>query len=871
LGKKTWTLTYWGLDPSNEMLRETLLSLGNGFFCSRGTHMEAIGDGEKHYPGTYVAGLYNRGVSRVEDHDVENEDLVNLPNWLLLRFRTLNDQGEADCDWMSVETCNVLHHRQVLDLRNGVLHRFVRFRDCKGRITRIVAQRFVSMDSQHLAGMRVTAVPENWDGTLEIQAAVDGTVVNEGVKRYRGLFNKHLAFVDACQSPNDPAIAVLRVRTVQSEVLVAVGQRVRAYQNGAMLDFSHSLFDCSEEGFMSQTFSVSVSRMIPLTVEKIAALYTARDHALSDTKTATLAALERADAYHDLCRAHASTWKHFWDDLYVRMTMVHDEMEHRMPPNLILTLHLFHMLQSVSPHTVDMDAGMPARGWVGEAYRGHVFWDIIYCIPVYLFQKPELVRALFKYWIRRLPEAKHRAACEGLRGALFPWQSGATGREESQLIHKNPLSGRWVPDESFRQRHVNIAIAYCVWKYFEITQDMEFMSRGGGGVLFLQIMLMLSSLATYNSDSGRYEIKGVMGPDEFHENYPNPKPGQHGLDNNAYTNFMTAWLLEKALSLLDMLPSDRAQCFRDHLLIDAHELQRWHDISRKITLPFHHSPPEEGGYSILSQFEGYGDLKEFDWVGYKTKYGHIERLDRILEKESDSANRYKVSKQADTLMIFFLVSSSEVERMFGQLGYSEYYDSKFILHNVEYYLKRASHGSTLSRLVHSWVLARSDRASSWRLFKDVLRSDVEDIQGGTTAEGIHLGAMAGCVDMVQRCYTGMEAEGGVLWFHPGLPRQVECLDVKVRYVHQVLRVFVKSDRILRITAETYHVPPVKVGVRGDPKGVRELNGGETAEWDLSITTKAHARAFGAVRAAVRMMTAAHRRRSQISELGVRHN
>ena len=134
-------------------------------------------------------------------------------------------------------------------------------------------------------------------------------------------------------------------------------------------------------------------------------------------------------------------------------------------------------------------------------------------------------------------------------------------------------------------------------------------------------------------------------------------------------------------------------------------------------------------------------LAELDWEDYRTRYGNIQRLDLILEAENDSANRYKLSKQADVLMLFYLFSAEELRELFERLGYPFEYET--IPKNVAYYAARSSHGSTLSRVVYAWVLARSDRPRSMNFFAEALQSDVSDIQQGTTAEGVHLGAMAG--------------------------------------------------------------------------------------------------------------------------------
>src|SRR5678815_3075811 len=161
-------------------------------------------------------------------------------------------------------------------------------------------------------------------------------------------------------------------------------------------------------------------------------------------------------------------------------------------------------------------------------------------------------------------------------------------------------------------------------------------------------------------------------------------------------------------------------------------------MSRRIFVPFHDG--------VISQFEGYADLNELDWEAYRDMYGDIGRLDRILEAEGDTTNRYKLSKQADVLMLFYLLSSQELWAVFERLGYA-FDPQEDVQRNVDYYLSRTAHGSTLSRVVTAWVLARLDRGRSWEQMAAALESDVADVQGGTTREGIHLGAMAGTVDI----------------------------------------------------------------------------------------------------------------------------
>jgi trehalose/maltose hydrolase-like predicted phosphorylase len=392
---------------------------------------------------------------------------------------------------------------------------------------------------------------------------------------------------------------------------------------------------------------------------------------------------------------------------------------------------------------------------------------------------------------------------------MFPWQSGSDGQEETQELNLNPLSQRWVPDNSYLQRHVGSAIAYNVWQYFQVTHDVEFL-QAHGAELIIEIARFWSSIASFNDKRSRYEIRGVMGPDEFHEGYPGaPVPG---LNNNAYTNVMAVWVLCRALEVLELLPDIRRAELTTRLGLPAQEIARWGDISRKMYVPFH----DDG---IISQFEGYEKLDELDWEAYRKRYGNIQRLELILEAENDSANRYKLSKQADVLMLFYLFSAEELGELFTRLGYP--FERETIPRNVAYYDRRSSHGSTLSRVVHAWVLARSDRPRAMSYFAEALQSDVSDIQQGTTAEGVHLGAMAGTVDLVQRVSTGIEVTGDVLRLNPRLPLELDRLDMRIRYRGHSLDLRLTRDT-LTVREREHGVAPINLSFKNE---VYEFVGG----------------------------------------------
>jgi trehalose/maltose hydrolase-like predicted phosphorylase len=292
-------------------------------------------------------------------------------------------------------------------------------------------------------------------------------------------------------------------------------------------------------------------------------------------------------------------------------------------------------------------------------------------------------------------------------------------------------------------------------------------------------------MATFSEERGRYEIHQVMGPDEFHEGYSDAPPA--GVSNNAYTNIMAVWVLMTAFDVFERLPGIRRLELEARLGITAQETRHWEDVSRRMHLPFH----DDG---IISQFEGWSDLQELDWASYRTRYGNIQRLDLILESENDSANRYKVSKQPDVLLLFYLFSSEELRAIFERLGYPFEYET--IPRSVAYYEQRSALGSTLSRVVNAWVLARSDRPRAMEYFSDALQSDVKDIQQGTTAEGIHLGAMAGTVDLIQRVAFGLVMTGDALVINPRLPSELTRLDLRIHYRGHWLDLRLSADELI---------------------------------------------------------------------------
>ncbi|HKK09880.1 MAG TPA: glycosyl hydrolase family 65 protein, partial [Bacteroidales bacterium] len=416
-----------------------------------------------------------------------------------------------------------------------------------------------------------------------------------------------------------------------------------------------------------------------------------------------------------------------------------------------------------------LDAGVTARGLHGEAYRGHIFWDELFILPFYFIHYPDVAKSLLMYRYRRLDEARKYANEYGYEGAMFPWQSGSSGREETQTLHLNPVSGQWGADHSSLQRHVSLAIAFNIWQYYHVTGDKPFIEKYGAE-MFLEICRFWASKAEYSADDEKYHIEKVMGPDEFHEKYPDREEG--GIQDNAYTNIMAVWSFRKAFEILKLMDEKTKASLLQTLQITDDELARWTDISQNMKVVIEND--------IIAQYDGYFKLKELDWDAYREKYDNIYRMDRILKAEGKSADDYKVSKQADTLMTFYNLSEEEVTSTLNDLGYK--LNDDYLAKNLQYYLKRTSHGSTLSRVVHALLASMSgDEELSWNMYQDALASDFNDIQGGTTGEGIHVGVMAGTVMIALTTYAGIHLNGENLEINPNLPDLWKKMDFNMKF------------------------------------------------------------------------------------------
>lgn len=729
----TWNLDYYGYHPGKEEYSvESLLTIGNGFMGLRGTLPEMT-ISKENYPATYLAGLYNKEESTVAGQIVENEDFVNTPNSQYISIKVADSS-----DWLRVEEAKIHQLHRHLDLKTGLFSSEMVIEDDHHHLIKITTLKIVNMAQMTNYSIKYMVEPLNFSKTIALKTEADGSVYNFNVERYRNLTAKHFHVTALKAKENE---AIIEMVTNQSEITVCQKAQITG-------DFF------TTDQIQTTIGAETIEQIIEFEANE-GETYTFEKHVQVTTSIAseswnTLVPIPTS--FETELAESKKAWQKLWEKADISVSG--DMMSQKL-----LRTHIYHLLVSASPYSnPELDVSITARGLHGEAYRGHIFWDEIFILPFYIMHFPETAKQILMYRYNRLGKAKENAVESNYSGAMYPWQSGLDGGEETQKLHLNPLNGEWGEDHSILQRHVSLAIAYNVWMYWNNTDDTRFIKEYGAEML-LEIANFWRSATTYDETTGRYFIDKVMGPDEFHEAYPNSEEG--GLKNNAYTNLMVVWLFEEIQQILSLLNTQEKEQLMKKTGITEENLAEMDKISHLLSIEVN----DEG---IIAQYEGYFDLKEIDWDAAKEKYGNIYRMDRILKADGKSPDDYKVSKQADTLMLFYNLNKERIDRILAELGYD--LPSDYLEKNLLYYLNRTSHGSTLSRIVHAQLAEQvAFHDLSWKLYQEALHSDYQDIQGGTTAEGIHTGVMASTIYVTLTTYAGIDLKTEILSVTPNLP------------------------------------------------------------------------------------------------------
>lgn len=778
-----WLLVEEGFNLAREHEVESLFAVANGYAGTRGSLAEGS---PLSAPATFLAGVFD---APPESRSVP--ELVVAPDWLLLR-------AVVDGREVRLENGEVLEHRRILDLRQGILWREWRQRDPTGRITWIRGLRLASLADRHVLLQLVAFVPENYGGRVLLESRIEGAVGNDGRTPILS------PVLDPAATPSPPA-------SVADTSPRAVELSLRTPGTGIALGFASStrLTGVADEPLpgavgvandrLLQSWTMDVRMGNTYRLDRVVCVYTSRDVEVSqnggrpaDVAAAHLERLLAEGGVDGILTAHVTAWNARWRAADV-------EVEGDTVAQRALRFAAYHLISAANPGDERVSIG--ARALTGHTYKGHVFWDTdIFMLPFYVFTHPPSARALVMYRYHTLSAARDKARALGYRGALYAWESADTGVETTPRFGLMP-DGKVVEFRTgLEEHHISADVAYAAWQYWQGTGDDAFFLAAGAEIL-LETARFWGSRGALEND-GLYHIRHVIGPDEYHES----------VDDDAYTNLMAQWNLERgaeAARLLEARWPERWRELADRLEIAPDEPRQWLRLAEAMYTGF---DPRTG---LFEQFSGYFELEEIDLAAYEPR---TAPMDVVLGRER--IQRSKVIKQADVVMALFLLWDRFPDAVREA--------------NFRYYDVRTGHGSSLSPAIHALVAARlGDVALATRYLRQAADIDLANNMGNA-AGGVHAAALGGIWQAAVFGFAGMRMRDDGLIMDPHLPPEWRALRFPLEWRGRRLRVTVNGEP-LRAEVEVEGENSVPLALADRPAaaiapGRRYATEREAGEW-----------------------------------------
>jgi trehalose/maltose hydrolase-like predicted phosphorylase len=739
-----WLLTIDGWAPRHEPGIEAVFALVNGYLGTRAAVEEGSGASD---PATFINGVFDTATEEVAqaaatpEHQIiaaPTPELVVAPDWSRLRISVEGGQ-------LGVDSAELLEQRRTLDMRRGVLIREWRVRR-GGRTTRLRSLRFASLDDRHVLGQVLELTPEDWSGPVEVEAIVDGDVTNDGGVRH--LIDHQTRRVDGG----------LLLTTATSErhirLCFATTATLRRSEGGEAVSQ-----DAPTSTALVQRWRFEAARGQSYNMHKIVTVFTSRDDADPAARAAERLKEAVGTGMPALLEKSARAWAGRWASADVEIAG--DEETQRKA-----RFAIYHLIGCANPE--DEYASPGARSLTGERYKGHVFWDTeTFVLPFFVYTHPTTARSLLMYRYHTLPAALERAHIMGYRGALYAWESTDTGVDVTPPFVYNAAGERLEILTGSQEHHISADVAYGVWQYRRATQDEEFFLAAGAEML-LEIARFWASRAERGED-GRYHIRRVIGPDEFHE---------HAADNT-YTNLMAQWVLRRGVETVEWLRKQQPKQWRElseRIGLEEAELAAWEEVAGGLVDNF---DPES---KLFEQHSGYFDLEDIDLRDFEPS---TKPMDVLLGWSR--LTRSQLIKQADVIMLLSVLGD-EYPR--------EVHEANFI-----FYEPRTTHDSSLSPSFHALAAARlGDLETARRYFERAANLDLDFSRGVTAAGGVHIAALGGMWHALVFGFGGMRVKDTGPRFEPHVPEDWQTLRFPVLWRGSQLRV-AATDKGADVTTE----------------------------------------------------------------------
>lgn len=681
-----WLMVEGEFEMVREHEIESLFAVGNGYVGTRGSLAEGS---PLSAPATFVAGVFQcpTGWNAVPE-------LVRGVEWIRLR-------ASLDGRSLAMDPRAHLEQRRVLDLRQAILWREWRHRDPVGRTTCVRGLRLASLADRHVLLQSVTLTPENYGGHLAIEAALECAAT-------------------AAVVPGEPLTVVSTPPGSDVQMAFTIASRLVLPDRRTL---PQRLAQAPDGPVERWELELDVGRTYRL--DRIVVVYTSRDRSDPVAAAREHGAHVAAAGAEAIVDAHVDAWDARWNAADV---MVDGDLGAQRA----LRFAVYHLVSAANPE--DEHASIGARTLTGGSYKGHVFWDTeIFMLPFFTFTDPPAARALLMYRFHTLPAARAKAAQRGFRGALYAWESTDTGAETTPpyVVLPDGTVERVLAGE--QEHHVSADVAYAVWQYWQATADARFLLDAGAEIVLDTARFWASRVERGGDD--RFHIRGVIGPDEYHV----------GVDDDAYTNGMAQWNLERGAELAALLAArwpERWAALAERLALAPHEPREWERIAAAMYTGL--DPRTE----LFEQFQGYFALEEIDLRAFEPRSAPLEVL-----LGPPRLQRSKIVKQADVVMLVYLLWDRFPARVREK--------------NFRHYEPRTAHGSSLSPAIHAAVAARlGDVPLAAAYFRRAAEIDLANNMGNA-AGGVHGAALGGLWQAAVMGFGGMTVAGDrpVFWPH----------------------------------------------------------------------------------------------------------
>jgi kojibiose phosphorylase/nigerose phosphorylase len=578
-----------------------------------------------------------------------------------------------------------------------------------GKKVAVSVRRFASLQDVHLLAMRYTVRPDS-DGQLLLTWAIDSDVWDIHGPHYSNITTEY----------ENGRLTVCAFTDTGEKVAVS-GQ--------CFLDFSA---ETGREG-NAFTFSVNAKAGQAYNLTIAAAVYTTKD-AIDPRKTAKEA---RLPEYEAALSIHKAAWEALWE--HAEVIIEGDE-----EAETALNYSMYHLM-CIAPRHRD-DLSVAARGLSGQTYKGAVFWDTeMFMLDFYLSCLPQAARSALNYRIQTLPGALEKAKQYGFDGAFYAWESQEGGFDAcSDYNVTDVFTGR--PMRTYfkdKQMHISAAVVYGLVKYMDWTCEYELLKQGALEVI-LQCARFYFSLLSKRIAKDVWELKDVIGPDEYHER----------VGNNAYTNEMARFVFENAILAAAKLKDLDFEAYiaLNNKLSFENDLPRFSEAAHKLK-----EQKPDPKTKLIEQFDGYFALEDVTVNEVRSRLLHPKEY---WGGAYGVASHTQVIKQADVMTMLYL--------------FKDKYSAEIIAANYDYYEPRTEHGSSLSACMYALtacLIGRPDAA--YPLFLKSARADL--IGGGKEWAGLvyiggtHPAAAGGAYMTLLNGFLGLSPAAGSLTPVPRLP------------------------------------------------------------------------------------------------------